>query len=191
MSAPKTVSCEKENVTTRSPFLFTSQEFIGKMIDRGFEVNIELRNRLYILASSHVDNITLQMFWKDCPFENEIEKESAHVIKHMRHLLILFSTLEKYKVNYVNLVVLFAGMTLQQRKNLFRHYYLEWVKLNGHSDGVNRISWEHTPREFSQLEGDALERAWYHMIEQFLCTDHFARVVFFINQFYTYMAPFI
>jgi len=177
-------------VSASSPFLFTSQEFVGKMVDRGFEVDLELRNQLYMLSSAYApaEHGTASRFWKECSFER-IHTARCH--QRLRRLLIFFSVLEKYRVNYINLVVLFLSMTPQQQRNLYRHYYLEWVKRGSRSSEASSIEWLHTPREFSGLGGDAQETAWFYIIEQFVCSEHFVRVVFFINQFYTYMAPFV
>ena len=199
MSAPtKALSIKKTTGSIVTPFLFTSQEFVGKMIDRGYNVNVEMRNRLYIIASENSGVGMSPLFWKECTsLDAACSGENAAKVQEIRRLLILFSMLEKYKINYVNIVVLFASMTAQQRKNLCRHYYLEWMKRkgqpshDGRGEDTDDIQWLHTPRDFSRLESDSFDAAWYHMIEQFLGKDNLACSVFFINQFYTYMTPFI
>lgn len=184
--------------TQCTPFLFTSQAFVGKMIERGFELDIEFRNKLYILASAYTpkEYASLAIFWKECALESLIDMPSKYDKDEIRHLLILFCVLEKYKVNYVNLVILFMSMTKQQKKNLYRHYYLEWVNrvepvTISDDKAVTPTQWRYTPREFGHLDAEQMRTAWHHLIELFLHSDEFTKVIFFINQFYMYMAPFI
>ena len=195
MNAPK--NALQSEPAPRSPFLFTSQAFVGKMIERGFELDIELRNKLYILASAYTptEYPTLAIFWKECALESLIDIPSKYDMDEIRHLLILFCVLEKYKVNYVNIVILFMSMSVQQKRNLYRHYYLEWVKcvesLEMSNKTIEKTQWSYTPREFGRLGTDQLRTAWHRLIEMFLHSNEFAKVVFFINQFYMYMAPFV
>lgn len=182
----------------KSPLLYTTHEFTEKLVERGFEINLSLRNRLMELTSlrDYKTTESLKIFWNDDDIIKKIEmelKRSEQQIQ-IRKLLTILCVLSKYKINYINLAVILYSLSIQEIRNLYRYYYLEWVNMkDDFNTPLKQIKWRYTPREFNLLPVDDIYIYWFDFIQQFITdndTKH-ALSIFFINRFYTYMTPFV
>tara|TARA_Y200000002_G_scaffold366249_1_gene357007 strand:- start:443 stop:1015 length:573 start_codon:yes stop_codon:yes gene_type:complete len=183
---------------SKSPLLYTTTVFVEKLIERGFCINLKLRNKLMQIDKdfNNKNNKTesLEIYWNT----ESVQKEINHYLDNqdsnirINNILSILSSLSKYNINYINLAVILWSLSIQEIRNLYRYYYLEWININKNSTLFeSKIIWKYTPREFNLLESTQIYNYWLHFIKQFISPNNHSLHIFFINRFYKYMTPFV
>lgn len=180
---------------------YTTDEFISKLLTRGYAMNIPLRNELdaALLDECQKDgNLHNKAFWQQW-FEEQKTQPSEYAKSLMSsvidssclnvdELCECLCPLHSHDINYVNLVVVLHTLNVQQWKNFYRFCYLEWTKHD-----ASKPLWIHTPRTFASFE-DAVVCSnsllfLRHMV-QLPQTDHrVVRSLFVVNRIFQYLLP--
>lgn len=179
-----------------SPLIYTSSQFVEKIVERGIEFDFELRkqiiNDLSVLGTSFsskqqkIDAHT--QYWKDM-YSVSVDNDK----KYLSRLGSVMCSLERYNIPYVNYLVIFYYFTANEIKNLYRYYFIEWKQIEKQLEFLpeNKMEWNITPRDFSKLSDIQLFDNWISFLEQSFNGGSKCHVFFIINKLYQYITPFV
>lgn len=171
--------------------IYTTEEFVQRLLNRGYHIKLDLKHRLDVILQGESKKHTLechsQTFW------SSLEDHTLHTLQSSDHFINVLdlcaqlSPLHKLNINYVNIAVVLYSFTAQDWKNLYRYYYLEWMKCNR-----DKCLWVHTPRYISKLDTFKLQQICKSFLDYMIhdCENNkYVHSLFFINRLYLYLTP--
>ena len=183
---------------------YTTEEFITKLLNRGYTINNPLREQLnQVMLDAYQKQIDCHSigFWQKWHLEqattSNIHPDKTNASMSTLPAKTTLSTgelceclfpLHSHNINYANLVVVFHTFSVQQWKNFYRFCYLEWAKHN-----ATEPLWIHTPRDFASFNDDDVFTNSLlflkHMIQVPQTDTRIIRSLFVVNRLYKYLLP--
>lgn len=163
---------------------YTSEDCVNKLLNRGYHLDIELRNVL--------DALLVEKLRKDIPCHTrafwEAQKETFPSNAFEMELCVSLCPLHVHNINYINLVIILSTFNIQQWKNFYRFCYLEWSR-----HFKDAPLWEYTPRSFASFDDSDVAPNGLHFLRHMVpeaSTEHrTVRSLFLVNRLYQYMLP--
>lgn len=176
----------------KSPLMYSPNQFVDKLVERGCEFDFDLRNQINNSLSNLGnfnnldDKINAHMnYW------NEYISDDNENKKYLAHLGKIFCNLEKYNIPYVNYLVIFYYFSQNEIKNLYRNYYIEWKHIEQQLNQTNnKIGWTITPRDFNKLKEKELTQYWMTFLNNIIVdSNSICYILFILNKLYQYVTP--
>ena len=104
----------------------SSEDFIFYMEKRGNNYDETLKKNLYCLENDHKNNGTKR---------NELYTK-YNIPENIRELIDIFHILDKYNINYINYVLIYNDMDIQQLKNFYRYTMIKWNKVKTNLNNI-------------------------------------------------------
>ena len=165
---------------------YTSEDCVDKLLNRGYTLDIELRNTLDALLVEEQQKGTechTRAFWLS-------QKVAFPTHSCAIELCACLCPLYIHNINYINLVIILSTFNAQQWKNIYRFCYLEWSR---HFADITL--WQFTPRHFASLDdADVMTNSLLflqHMVPETTTEHSTVRSLFLVNRLYQYMLPIV
>ena len=182
----------KENAPKRKQKVlnYTSEECINRLLNRGYVLNIDLRNTLDAVLFEHAqkdESCHTRAFWEAHQNDHLSSVPETHGIC-IYALCACLCSLYIHEINYINLVIILCTFDAQKWKNVYRFCYLEWSR---HFNDTPL--WIYTPRSFASLMDTEVYANsllfLQHMIPDTPNEQNSVRSLFLVNRLYQYMLP--
>lgn len=126
------------NTENKSKLLkITSEKFIYYLEKRGNIYDQELKKNIYGMENES----------KKKKLERSSLYDEYNIPKDISKLIEIFKILDDYNINYINYVLIYNNLTIQQLKNFYRYIMIKWNKvktnlneIHENEDFMNKIN---------------------------------------------------
>jgi len=106
----------------------SSEEFLNNLEKRGLDINKELKKKLYQLdKKSKNENIKKENLF-----------EEFDIAEDLQIMFEVFSILDEYNINYINYILIFDYLEIQQCKNFYRYLLIKWNKTKNNLNQIHK-----------------------------------------------------
>ena len=110
----------------------TPEEFISFLEKRGYSYDYEMKKKIYDLENKYKQIIKKKEIIQE---RKELCKE-YNIPENISELIDLFQILDNYNINYINYVLIYDNMNIQQFKNFYRYLMIKWNKVKNNLNNV-------------------------------------------------------
>ena len=178
----------------------TPEEFISFLEKRGYSYDYEMKKKIYDLENKYKQIIKKQEIIQE---RRELCKE-YNIPENISELIDLFQILDNYNINYINYVLIYDNMNIQQFKNFYRYLMIKWNKVKNNLNNVynndefmnkiNNFFFQDTIEEINNQQNyETVKKLVTDKIKKFIFINNNTfpniYILFFINTLQEYLYP--
>ena len=172
----------------------SSEQFIKNLEKRGNIYNQEIKKNMYTMENESK--------------KNNLERSSLYdkynIPKDISKLIEIFQILDDYNINYINYVLIFDNLNIQQLKNFYRYLMVKWNKVknnlndlhdnNNYMEKINNFEFKDIISIINNINNyEKVNEIIQNKIKDFIYIDNnkFPNIyiIFFINTLQEYLYP--
>lgn len=177
----------------------TPEEFIIFMEKRGYSYDNEMKKKIYDLENKYK-----QIEKKEITQGRKALCKEYNIPENISELIDLFQILDNYNINYINYVLIYDNMNIQQFKNFYRYLMIKWNKVKNNlndvynnDDFMNKINnffFQDTIEEINNQQSyETVKKLVTDKIKKFIFINNNTfpniYILFFINTLQEYLYP--
>ena len=178
----------------------TPEEFISFLEKRGYSYDYEMKKKIYDLENKYKQIIKKKEIIQE---RKELCKE-YNIPENISELIDLFQILDNYNINYINYVLIYDNMNIQQFKNFYRYLMIKWNKVKNNLNNVynndefmnkiNNFFFQDTIEEINNQQNyETVKKLVTDKIKKFIFINNNTfpniYILFFINTLQEYLYP--
>ena len=178
----------------------TPEEFISFLEKRGYSYDYEMKKKIYDLENKYKQIIKKKEIIQE---RKELCKE-YNIPENISELIDLFQILDNYNINYINYVLIYDNMNIQQFKNFYRYLMIKWNKVKNNLNNVynndefmnkiNNFFFQDTIEEINNQQSyEIVKKLVTDKIKKFIFINNNTfpniYILFFINTLQEYLYP--
>lgn len=172
----------------------SSDKFISNLEKRGTIFNEELKFKLYELELQHK--------------QNNIKREELinhyDIPKNVIELIKIFQILDSHNINYINYILIYENLQIQQLKNFYRYIMIKWNKVknniknthkyNTQTQQIDNFTFQDIIQNLNkEKNNDLIENIIFNKFKDFffISDNDFPNmyIIFFVNTLQEYLCP--